>query len=40
VFKNRALMGIFGLTREEVAGEDCIMRSFVTYMLHQIILGL
>jgi hypothetical protein len=21
------------------AGEDCIMRSFITYMLHQMILG-
>jgi hypothetical protein len=37
VFENRVLRRIFGHKREEVAGgcgEDCIMRSFITYMLH------
>jgi hypothetical protein len=36
VFENRVLRRIFG--RE--AGEDCIMRSFITCRLHQILLGL
>jgi hypothetical protein len=30
---------IFEPKGEEVAGEDCIMRSFVTCTLHQVILG-
>jgi hypothetical protein len=38
--KNRVLRRIFGTKREggskwRQAGEDCIMRSFVTCMLHQ-----
>jgi hypothetical protein len=28
-----------GTKKEEVAGELCIMRSFITYTLHQILLG-
>jgi hypothetical protein len=39
VFENRALRRIFGPKREEVAGEDCIMRSFITCTLRQILLG-
>jgi hypothetical protein len=35
VFENRVLRRIFGHEREEVAGEDCIMRSFITCGLHQ-----
>jgi hypothetical protein len=31
VFENRVLRRIFGPKREKVAGEDCIMRSFITY---------
>jgi hypothetical protein len=40
VFENRVLRRIFGPKAEEVgvAREDCIMRSFITYMLHQILL--
>jgi len=32
---------IFGPKREEVAeaGEDCIMKNFITCMLHHILLG-
>jgi len=37
--ENRVLRRIFGPNMEEVAGEDCLMRSFVTCMLHQILLG-
>jgi hypothetical protein len=37
VSENRVLRRIFGLQRERVAG-GCIMRSFVTCMLHQILL--
>jgi hypothetical protein len=36
---DRVLMRIFRPKREEVAGEDCIMRSFITCMLHVILLG-
>jgi hypothetical protein len=41
VFENRVLR-IFGTRGEEVAeaGENCIMRSIITCMLHQILLGL
>jgi hypothetical protein len=41
VFENRVLRRIFRPKRKEVAedGEDCIMRSFVTCTLHQILLG-
>jgi hypothetical protein len=41
VFENRVLRRIFELKREkwQEAGEDCIMRSFITYMLCQILLG-
>jgi hypothetical protein len=35
-FKNMALR-ISGPKREEI--EDCIMRSFITYALHKILLG-
>jgi hypothetical protein len=37
VFENRVLRRIFGSKREEVAGgwKDCIMRSFISRMLHQ-----
>jgi hypothetical protein len=40
VFENR-VMRIFGCKREEVAedAEDCTMRSFITFTLHQILLG-
>jgi hypothetical protein len=35
VFQNRVLRRIFGPKREkgQEAGEDCIMRSFITYAL-------
>jgi hypothetical protein len=40
VFENRVLRGIFGLERKwQETGEDCIMKSFITFMLHQILLG-
>jgi hypothetical protein len=41
VFENGVLRRVFGLKREEVAGgwRNCIMRSFITCMLHQILLG-
>jgi hypothetical protein len=41
VFENRVLRRIFGPKRDEIAGdrEDCIMRSFITCTLHQILLG-
>jgi len=39
VFENRMLKRILGPKREEVVGEDCIMRSFMTYTLHQILFG-
>jgi hypothetical protein len=40
VFENRVLKRILGHKREEEAeaGEDCIMRSLITCMLHQILL--
>jgi hypothetical protein len=34
VFENRVLRRIYGPNREEMAGEDYIMGSFITYMLH------
>jgi hypothetical protein len=34
VFENRVLRGVFGTKMK--AGGDCIMRSFITYTLHQI----
>jgi hypothetical protein len=37
MFENRVLRRMFGPKRE--AGEDCIMRSFITCTLHQILLG-
>jgi hypothetical protein len=37
VFENRVLRRIFRCKREN--GEDCIMRSFVIFSLHQILLG-
>jgi len=40
VYEYRVWRRIFEPKREEVAGEDCTMRSFVTFMLHQILLGL
>jgi len=33
------LRRIFGPEREEVAGEDYLMRSFINYALHKMILG-
>jgi hypothetical protein len=38
LFKNRILKEMFGYKREVVqeAGENCIMRSFIIYTLHQI----
>jgi hypothetical protein len=38
VVENRVLRRIFRPKRE--AGEDCIMRNFITCMLHQILFGL
>jgi len=38
VFENRVLRRISGLKSEEVAGENCIMRSFITCTLHLILL--
>jgi hypothetical protein len=39
-FENRVLRRIFGPKRKwQEAGEDCIMRSFVTCALHQMLLG-
>jgi hypothetical protein len=38
-FENRVLRRMFGPKREEVAGEECIMRSFVMSTLHHILLG-
>jgi len=37
-FENRVLMSIFGPKKWREAGEDCIMRSFITstFMFHQI----
>jgi len=37
MFKNRVLRRVFGPKREELvgAGEDCIMRSFITWISHQ-----
>jgi hypothetical protein len=29
VFQNKALRRIFGLKRDEVTGENCIMKSFI-----------
>jgi hypothetical protein len=37
VFENKLLRRIFGIKRMKEAGEDCIMRSFITYMLHHIL---
>jgi hypothetical protein len=37
--ENRVLRRIFGPKDEEVIGEDYIMRSFITCMLQQILLG-
>jgi hypothetical protein len=41
VFKNRTPRRISGPRREEVADarEDCIIGSFLTHMLHQILFG-
>jgi hypothetical protein len=41
VFVNRMLRRIFGSKREKwlEAGEDCIMKSFITFLLHKILLG-
>jgi hypothetical protein len=40
VFENRVLRRIYGpKTKWWNAGENCIMRSFTTYTLHQILLG-
>jgi hypothetical protein len=37
VYESRLLRRIFGPKKEEVAGEDCIMRSFITCILHCIL---
>jgi hypothetical protein len=41
MFRNRLLKKTFGLGGKKwwEAGEDCIMRSLVTFTLHQILLG-
>ena len=41
VFENRVLREIFGSKRDEVTGEceDCIMRSFMTFTVHQTLFG-
>jgi hypothetical protein len=40
VYENRVLRRIFGhTTKWQEAGKDCIMRSFITSTLHQILLG-
>jgi hypothetical protein len=38
VFENRLLRSLLG--REGEAGKDYIMRRFITYALHKILLGL
>jgi hypothetical protein len=38
VFEKRVLRRIFGPKMEET-GEDCIMWSFITFTLHQMLLG-
>jgi hypothetical protein len=40
-FQKRVLRRIFGPKREEMAeaGEDCIIRSFITCTPHQVLLG-
>jgi hypothetical protein len=42
VFKNKVLRRIFGPKRKDMegglAGEDCIMRGFITCTLHKILL--
>jgi hypothetical protein len=41
VFENRMLRRVFGPKRKwQEAIEDCIMRSFITCMLHQVLQGL
>jgi hypothetical protein len=37
VLEKKVLRGKFGPKREEVAGEHCIMRSFITCTLHRIL---
>jgi hypothetical protein len=39
MFENRVLRRIFGPKGEEMAGEDCIMKSFITCTIHKILLG-
>jgi hypothetical protein len=44
VFENRVLRRICGPKREKEreeweAGEDCVVRSFITFMHHQTLLG-
>jgi hypothetical protein len=36
VFENRVLRRIFGPKRDEVTGENCIMRNFITCTLLQV----
>jgi len=38
LFENRLLRRVFGPKMEEVAEEDCIMRSFITCTRHHILL--
>jgi hypothetical protein len=41
ISKNKVLRRIFERKRDEVerAGEDCIVRNFITCMLHKMLLG-
>jgi len=39
VFENRVMRRIFGPKREEVAGANCIIWSFITSVFHRILLG-
>jgi hypothetical protein len=39
VFYNMVLRRVFGSESEEVAGEDCVMRSFTTFMHLSMLLG-
>jgi hypothetical protein len=38
VFENRVLRRIFGPKRDEVTGENCIMKSLMICTLHQVLL--
>jgi hypothetical protein len=36
VFENKVLRGMFGLKKDEVSGENCIMRSFMICTFRQV----